>query len=163
MSLRNYTVVTLPDADREMIELASERLDQRGFDSCNLCTRHSYGALTCGDCRHKCTHPDAVNGYIYRADGSMMAWSRCFRCGRMVKGLPRGSQIFGVCLRNNTKTPCERCGHIGSQYHHWAPQAIFADANDWPTAWLCQSCHSTWHRAMREAGGVSLPNKVRAA
>lgn len=163
MSLRNYIIVPIDGMARDLIEQASAKLDARDHDACALCGGHSYGARACSLCRDRCPHPAPINGYIHRADGSPMAWSRCFRCGRMVKGLPRGSQILDVCLRDNTRTPCERCGRIGSQYHHWAPQAIFVDADDWPASWLCQPCHSTWHWAMREANGVSLSNKVRVA
>lgn len=162
MSLRNYTIKRLDDAARELLQTASARIDSRNHEECHLCQGYSHGAWTCSRCRYSCTHPILVAGYIFRADGSPMAWSRCFACGRLVKGLPRGSEIYDVLLRDNTTTRCERCGRVGSQSHHWAPQAIFADANDWPLAWLCARCHRTWHDAMRRAGGVSLADKVRA-
>lgn len=46
---------------------------------------------------------------------------------------------------------CEVCGELGSQLHHWAPQAIFEDSARWPTSYLCQPCHSRWHRQMDAA------------
>ena len=163
MTLRNYTIQPVTDAARTLVERAAARLDARDHEQCFICGAYSYGAWACSTCRHRCHHPALINGYIHRADGSPMAWSRCFHCGRMVKGLRRGSTILNVCLRDNTSTPCERCGAIGSQLHHWAPQAIFADAHDWPMSWLCPTCHRTWHNAMRDARGVSLADKVRAA
>lgn len=43
--------------------------------------------------------------------------------------------------------PCERCGaHTGVEEHHWAPRALFDDADLWPTSWLCPSCHLRWHQ-----------------
>jgi hypothetical protein len=45
--------------------------------------------------------------------------------------------------------PCERCGAPEpTQEHQWAPQALFTDADEWPTAWLCQKCHSRYHQIM---------------
>lgn len=44
---------------------------------------------------------------------------------------------------------CSRCGAtIGSEYHHWAPQHIFSDANSWPGNYLCVPCHIEWHKTM---------------
>ena len=43
---------------------------------------------------------------------------------------------------------CTRCGALGAQLHHMAPSAIFADADDWPLAYLCQACHAEWHKTM---------------
>jgi hypothetical protein len=42
---------------------------------------------------------------------------------------------------------CEVCGSFTAvQYHHWAPWYLFgADANDWPTSFLCALCHRRWH------------------
>lgn len=44
---------------------------------------------------------------------------------------------------------CERCGVLGAQLHHMAPQALFKDADTWPLAYLCQPCHSAWHQTMK--------------
>lgn len=43
--------------------------------------------------------------------------------------------------------PCEvrGCQNKGAEYHHWAPQHLFDDANDWPTGWLCREHHKEWH------------------
>jgi len=56
-----------------------------------------------------------------------------------------------VVLRfpNGYKPVCERCGHEGAQLHHWAPQALFEDAWDWPMSYLCRQCHALWHKRVR--------------
>ena len=43
---------------------------------------------------------------------------------------------------------CEVCGAFGAQRHHWAPKAIFGEeeSEKWPTGYLCQPCHSRWHK-----------------
>ena len=43
--------------------------------------------------------------------------------------------------------PCERCGKVDYlDNHHWAPRHLFGDdCNNWPTAWLCPTCHREWH------------------
>ena len=47
-----------------------------------------------------------------------------------------------------TNCICEVCGAQGGELHHWLPQA-FSNLVDnhaqWPTAYLCQSCHREWH------------------
>jgi hypothetical protein len=35
------------------------------------------------------------------------------------------------------------------EIHHWAPRALFKDADMWPVAYLCRECHSRWHQAMK--------------
>lgn len=37
------------------------------------------------------------------------------------------------------------CDNIGSEYHHYAPQHLFEDAEDWATGWLCKPHHDLWH------------------
>ncbi len=166
MSLRNYTVIDVNEDSRAAIAAACSNMDRGGHTNCYRCaSADNYGAWCCWRCKRECEHETVVNGYIYRNDGSQMAYARCFDCGRMVKALPRGSTVHDVCLRDNRRlwapSPCEHCGSDeGAQRHHWAPQAIFADAEDWPTGWLCRPCHTMWHDAMRRAGGVSLPVRV---
>ena len=47
---------------------------------------------------------------------------------------------------------CIRCGTLGAELHHWAPQALFDDAESWPVDPLCPACHSRWHRVTRTNG-----------
>src|SRR5438132_776764 len=55
--------------------------------------------------------------------------------------------------------PCEVCGGLGAELHHWAPRAIFgAEAEEWPTAYLCVRDHNRWHlRMLREAHKLGTP------
>ncbi len=45
---------------------------------------------------------------------------------------------------------CAKCGSRGTELHHWAPRAIFDDADDWPMDYLCKPCHDAWHRVMSD-------------
>lgn len=50
---------------------------------------------------------------------------------------------------------CERCGIQGAELHHWAPQALFSDADKWPTSFLCVGCHREWHDRVQGARKVA--------
>lgn len=79
-------------------------------------------------------------------------------CGRCGHG--RQSISFAALTKHDilpTEVPlladlrrdyCERCGALGAQLHHMAPRRFFEDADGWPTAYLCQTCHAEWHRRM---------------
>lgn len=62
---------------------------------------------------------------------------------------------------------CGRCGATAGTLHrhHWAPRALFVDADDWPTSTLCPPCHSRWHSTvtpgMRRSGLVKLREKFQ--
>ena len=41
---------------------------------------------------------------------------------------------------------CEVCGKLGAELHHYAPYYLFKEeSNNWPTGYLCISCHRKWH------------------
>jgi protein-arginine kinase activator protein McsA len=40
---------------------------------------------------------------------------------------------------------CEVCDKLEGELHHWAPQYLFLDAEQWPTSYLCRACHKRWH------------------
>lgn len=45
---------------------------------------------------------------------------------------------------------CIRCGETENLHqHHWAPRAIFDDADEWGTVPLCPNHHALWHSTMR--------------
>jgi hypothetical protein len=62
-------------------------------------------------------------------------------------------------IKNDVGFICERCGsENGVENHHWAPRALFADADDWPTSYLCPKCHRFWHKKItpKGKGGYAL-------
>lgn len=40
---------------------------------------------------------------------------------------------------------CEVCDENEGELHHWAPQYLFPDAENWPKSYLCRACHKKWH------------------
>lgn len=95
---------------------------------------------------------------VYNAGGTLMAMVVCGRCGHGRRSVSRRDlTAHSVALdsvpilADYRRDYCERCGTIGAQLHHMAPQALFEDANNWPTAYLCQPCHAEWHRTMKSA------------
>ncbi|MGH3800865.1 MAG: hypothetical protein ACRDTD_12140 [Pseudonocardiaceae bacterium] len=171
-NLHRYMVITLPAAEQAFWEGLFRAMDHFAKQPCALCKVTSNCRYACGRCRAHCTHPPTqrFTGWIRATNGVRTAKSRCLRCGRMDypgSSLPRGSELFDVCLRDlrehHDVPPCVRCGtDQGTELHHWAPQAIFADANLWPTAPLCRDCHQLWHAAMRMAAGLRLDSPVSA-
>lgn len=91
------------------------------------------------------------------SNGKSKARHLCLKCRKlMMFDLPYTDQEakqFPLARDRRQRNPmCERCGTAGTEYHHWAPRAVFLDADEWPTAWLCPRCHSEWHQVMRIAG-----------
>ena len=90
---------------------------------------------------------------VMNAGGTMTAVLVCGRCGHGRVSVPlrrlRDDNIELADiprLADHRRDYCERCGQLGAQLHHMAPQALFQDADDWPLAYLCQPCHNEWHR-----------------
>lgn len=53
---------------------------------------------------------------------------------------------------------CARCGHRECELHHWAPQHLFDDSEDWPKDYLCRDCHDLWHKVVTpNMGGSNGP------
>jgi len=140
--------------------------------ACRNCghTFASYGGrLWCRFCREliACNHPVKIHGYNIRRDGTKLGKHWCTTCGQTEdarRGIGCGPVLFCDNRQYESIAPCERCGTAeGTQVHHWAPRAIFGyiESDRWPTANLCPSCHSLWHRLMREAAGVRLPPEQR--
>lgn len=92
------------------------------------------------------------------SDGKSQVWERCNNCGKNARGpgiyLSHDDlkvPVESLPIYGNYQTPeikiCDRCGNNeGVQLHHWAPQALFDDADFWPKSWLCGRCHGLWHR-----------------
>ena len=66
--------------------------------------------------------------------------------GTIKKHLPDGYTLDDIPIaRFNCGERCAKCGKRGTEHHHWAPQGLFEDANDWPMDYLCKECHDAWH------------------
>jgi hypothetical protein len=58
---------------------------------------------------------------------------------------------------------CARCGarDVPLEKHHWAPRAVFEDADNWPISYLCLACHDDWHRKMGWRPRVKTQARLR--
>jgi len=80
----------------------------------------------------------------------------CAACGKKIALYESKNDVmqhglaFVVLSLPTDANVCQRCGHYGAELHHWAPSAIFGDADKWPTGYLCQPCHSRWHNEMNK-------------
>lgn len=95
---------------------------------------------------------------VINAGGTRTAVLVCGRCGQGRRSVPfRSMADNGISpedlplLADYRRDYCERCGELGAQLHHMAPQARFEDADNWPLAYLCQGCHARWHTVMNAA------------
>lgn len=52
-------------------------------------------------------------------------------------------------IDDRRENPCEVCGELGTEWHHWAPGSLaylFGDNwAQWPGAYLCRKHHAMWH------------------
>jgi len=104
---------------------------------------------------------------VVNAGGTTTAVLVCGRCGHGRVSVPlRALTDSGIAiadvpmLADRRRDYCERCGALGAQLHHMAPQALFSDADDWPLAYLCQTCHNEWHRRTGTGGS---PQRLQAS
>lgn len=106
---------------------------------------------------------------VIKADGIPRIYRACTRCDLGIghDGTHNSPGSHGVKLdyvathiaivevlgdhRWHNNNPCEHCGNTnGTQLHHWAPRRLFPnDADNWPTSWLCTTCHTQWHQTIR--------------
>ena len=106
----------------------------------------------------KCGHPKDYCGYgilvACNDDRHVVEW--CWACHSRATSNAIGTaeqerlgidkDTLEVVQDNRTPDyPCERCGEIATEYHHWAPRYLFDDCEEWPTSYLCRSCHRRWH------------------
>jgi len=66
-----------------------------------------------------------------------------------------------VSRDDSRMTRCIHCGARGAEYHHWAAQAIFEDADAWPGDYLCQPCHAVWESGMALHAARVYAGRVR--
>jgi hypothetical protein len=93
------------------------------------------------------------------ANGSIQFVLKCASCERHASSPiphtaldPKDRDIAATNreLLTDPDRPCARCGEwrCGVELHHWAPVALFEDAHQWPSCWLCVKCHLRWHKTM---------------
>lgn len=170
--LKGRRILSLPPDQQNELEALAQHMtnwENSARSVCTKCFRDWWKpALAssdhCGECCDH--HGSTIRGYTTRRNGTVLARVLCLTCGKF--GDVRRDDmapILDVCLRNDTpldkSETCEHCGESGVERHHWAPRAVFNDADDWPTALLCRRCHREWHSAMRSAGGAFLPKDRR--
>lgn len=165
MGLKNFTVIPVTEEQRVAIvgayrTVRNHRGDTLACRGCGRATTRPSGV--CSGCAEVCKHQQALAAYIVVSSGAHQPKAFCLSCGR-VWIVRKGCAVLDVCLEDRTTTddaqPCSRCGTHGGELHHWAPQAIFADAEWWPKDYLCVACHRLWHQAMRAAAGYRLDDK----
>jgi len=104
-------------------------------------------AIPVADCAHCSTHVLVA----FRVGGGQI--HRRLLCRRRqtlsvclaLNQLPLHRLGHDVPIIESTRERCQRCGARSAELHHWAPRAWFEDADDWPTAYLCRTCHLNWH------------------
>jgi len=56
---------------------------------------------------------------------------------------------------------CDRCGAVGSEFHHYGPRHIFgSDSDSWGSGMLCQKCHALWHQKINEVRCASCQKPI---
>ena len=104
---------------------------------------------------HYCGHDQFTRGRTIMSSGRQHLSERCNKCGRNFNGprypfvpKPEGVDMEQYPVSKNyleSARPCEVCGKVGTELHHWAPRAVFKDeADNWPTGWLCPEHHKEW-------------------
>lgn len=138
------------------VRLAGHRLSQDS-PCCYYCDiRPTSGNLTRSS---TCMHFDTIARMLYRkVNASVEIRDVCRDCGGAWGGLklvdnpdwrtlPVWKDNLGEAI------PCARCGTRETEQHHWAPRAMFDDADQWPMSPLCVACHTRWHRTIDTGRG----------
>lgn len=104
---------------------------------------------------HRDDHCDGaghVRVLVRQSNGVWILRARCIGCGAITRtrGRKPGDERYPVWADYvDPELQCARCkSNDGVELHHWAPRALFVDADNWPTDYLCRTCHATWHSVM---------------
>jgi len=110
----------------------------------------------------KCKNCKDVECKIYKQynrSGSVVVVERCPSCRRNPNPqrafLPKKEYnlddlpLFEDYTEDAHGCEVNGCTNRGSEYHHFAPEHLFEDFNDWPTGWLCMEHHDLWHKITR--------------
>lgn len=174
--LKGRPVLQLDPDQKDLVQRFATRCDDwkdRQKTTCAQCLREWWkpkvietpGTDRCPNC---CTH-SLIRGYMLKSNGEACPQALCIYCGKRGDISRRDMRpVLDVILRNNLTDDhwradalCTHCGRRGAELHHWAPRAIFNDADSWPMSWLCPDCHRLWHSTMRKAAGYRLPESER--
>lgn len=102
--------------------------------------------------------PDAELGIYIKCNGSITYAVRCGFCGEQSSSIPK--KLFSELVNSGRKVMWHRneigevrcvvrnCNEPGYEYHHFAPQNVFPDFDDWPYEPLCHKHHEYWHQSM---------------
>ena len=110
----------------------------------------------------KCGSEDLKIGIAHIASGATVYPIYCGNCKEVFAQYVKKQVAYAYAMRTGpmefvkTKTNlymerknitinCEVCGANGGELHHWAPQYLFEDADNWPKSYLCRACHRKWH------------------
>lgn len=108
------------------------------------------------------TSPIAHLGKVKASNGTIQYKAYCPECGCVGTNFKHSELDYLDVdkipfIRVHDVVPCERCGsEDGSELHHWAPQYLFDDADEWPTSYLCRDCHGEWHSKVTPKMSSSL-------
>lgn len=102
-------------------------------------------------------HPDAKLGVTITVSGVRQVVIFCLSCNNQMSTAVPHHMVkcdiddLPVFRDRRDPNPCEACGATtGTEVHHWAPWHLFGDeAANWPTSFLCRSCHRRWHEVTR--------------
>lgn len=107
--------------------------------------------MRCPTCRTNCVIYKQIN-----RSGATVVVERCPKCrtapDKNNSFLPKKNYdldklpVFVDYTPEAKKCEVVGCTNVGSEWHHYAPQHLFQDANDWPTGYLCKYHHDLWHK-----------------
>ena len=138
----------------------------------------SFAGYPVADCRKCRWQIGRLARYVYSNGRSSLRW-QCSRCGDYGSFSDVGVAFlapFGVSVldlpvcfdASGTAPPCIVCGLKTTEFHHWAPTAIFhtdgwTDLGDWSSVgdYLCTRHHEEWHNRMR-THGLRWPSELAA-
>jgi hypothetical protein len=107
----------------------------------------------------KCQCPtyEITIGKIVMGSGGIHIKAVCPVCGHNLKGSGQwiSKKAIPLEILESLPTlddytihlpPCEVCGGIGVELHHWAPKELFPETFElWPKSYLCKQHHDEWH------------------
>lgn len=101
-------------------------------------------------------------GLIEYRNGRLAIHGFCTECTdslgyvKTTQELPRKQhpdwQSYPVLRSNKSGDVCvvAGCDSTDVELHHFAPRHLFADADRWPTEYICVEHHQEWHSRIRE-------------